>query len=378
MKILYDHQTFSLQKYGGISRYFFELIREIGRTEDIDVELALKYSKNEYLQQSETWARTPMRAGAFQARMVSIGSKTLKLDLKYKLNMDASAKKVAEKDYTLFHPTYYDNYFLKHIGDKPIVLTVFDMIHELYPEMTLTNKTMVWKRTLLERADEIIAISANTKKDILELYDIDPSKIHVIYLATSLKAPERRIEEPSERQRYLLFVGNRGWYKNFYFYLQAIAPILIQDKSLNIVCAGGGDFDQSELNFFKNLGLENRIKYSGANDTQLLQHYTNALAFVFPSTNEGFGIPVLEAISCGCPCIVSRAASIPEVGGDAAIYFDPKNVISIREATERVITDENLRKNMREQGLRHASNFSWQKTVKETADVYRLVASRRQ
>ena len=115
------------------------------------------------------------------------------------------------------------------------------------------------------------------------------------------------------------------------------------------------------------------VKYVPADDKKLQSLYRNALAFVFPSIYEGFGMPILEAFSCGCPVILSDASCLPEVGGDAAVYFNPKDVVSMRNAVERVVSDEKLRNQMRERGYKQLEKFSWRKCAEETKKVYEKV-----
>lgn len=378
VKILYDHQIFT-QKYGGISRYFCELLREMGDDPEFSLELGVKFSDNAYLRELPLLPVKPVTTFenfCFGLNFTGKGRlyQTLeKFDLVNSLycNKALSEKLLKENRFSIFHPTYYDPYFYKYLNNKPFVLTIYDMIYELYhgqlpnKEVTITNK-----RFLAEKADLIIAISESTKCDIINLYGIQPEKIKVIYLGNSLINTET---DPAVKlpEKYVLFVGNRGLYKNFKTFVKAIAPLFLQDKNLFLVCGGGDDFVQEELNFFKELSCENRIIYQAiVADRTLVSLYKNALVFAFPSLYEGFGIPVLEAFSCGCPVILSNVSSLPEIAADAAEYFNPEDELSVRTAVSKVIYDEAKRVEMRKNGFERLKNFSWEKSATETKQVY--------
>jgi glycosyltransferase involved in cell wall biosynthesis len=291
------------------------------------------------------------------------------------LNRPQSEKLLSRQDFDIFHPTYYDTYFLKYIDDKPFVLTIHDMIHEIYPWYFPTeDRTSANKKLLAQKAARIIAVSENTKNDIVRFLGVDEEKITVIYHGTSLsKFPVNQRFELPVPQRYILFVGKRSRYKNFEFFIQAISPLLSEDKDLNVVCAGGKGFADFERCLFEELCLEDRIHRLEVGDEALAFLYRNALAFVFPSLYEGFGIPVLEALSCGCPAILSNTSALAEAGGEAVVYFDPKSEISIRKAVGDVIFNEDVRRNLRAKGFKQVERFSWKETAHRTAAVYRSI-----
>jgi glycosyltransferase involved in cell wall biosynthesis len=172
---------------------------------------------------------------------------------------------------------------------------------------------------------------------------------------------------------YILYVGNRATYKNFDFFVSAIAQLLI-DADLKLVCAGGGDFSSQQQVLIKSLKLENRIVFKKIiNDDILANYYAHALFFCFPSLYEGFGIPVLESFACGCPALLSNGGSLPEVGGDAALYFDPTNSDSLIKSVSELISNQALRQNLKERGFERLKQFSWDTTFLETVEVYKSV-----
>lgn len=190
-----------------------------------------------------------------------------------------------------------------------------------------------------------MAISNNTKQDLLKYYDVNEEKINVVYLANPLKS-KIILNNLNLPEKFVLFVGNRGAYKNFSNFIQGMTTILANDDELTIVCGGGEKFSKAEIKKFKRLHIEERIRYYNIDDTILFNLYKKAQLFVFPSLCEGFGIPVLESFYSGCPLVASNRTSIPEVAGDAAVFFNPEDSNSISSSIERVLYDENLRQSL--------------------------------
>ena len=363
MKILYDHQIFTNQIYGGISRYFFELMKNFENDNRIKYDLSLRYSKNHYLNKYNDLKRKPFfKNFTFRGkyRLINI------------LNKNISKKLLIKGDYDIFHPTYYDPYFLKFLDVKPFVLTIYDMIHEIYPEMfSSKDETSKRKNLLAQKATKIIAISENTKKDIIKLYNMSENKIEVIYLANSINpnksTDDINIDLP---KKYILFVGSRSIYKNFNLFIEAISPLLIEDTELNVVCVGGGNFKEMEKEKFKKLNIVDKIFQYSVSDNILAYIYQKAIAFVFPSLYEGFGIPILESFACSCPVIASNISSLLEVAGDAAIYFDPTDKLSILNNIQKVIYDDELRNQLVYKGSQRVKEFTWKKTAHQTKKLY--------
>jgi glycosyltransferase involved in cell wall biosynthesis len=250
------------------------------------------------------------------------------------------------------------------------------MIHEKFANQFdgFTEDTELFeaKRKLLERSSKVIAISETTKEDIVSIFGVDRSKIEVVYLGNSLtpliQGTVRLIAED-----YVLFVGNRAAYKNFSFLVKAIADQLV-DSNVKLICAGGGAFTFEEQRLIQVLGLEEYVCFKPiGSDTDLANYYSNALFFVFPSLYEGFGIPVLESFACNCPALLSTGGSLPEIGGDAALYFDPSNAESLREAFRQLLEQEALRAVLKTKGARRLEAFSWDTTFRDTLAIYQSV-----
>jgi glycosyltransferase involved in cell wall biosynthesis len=169
---------------------------------------------------------------------------------------------------------------------------------------------------------------------------------------------------------YILFVGNRSSYKNFTFFIESVAPLLLKNNELQVCCAGGEPFSPREILCFKNFQILHKVHHIQPDDHTMKNLYKNALAFIFPSLYEGFGLPVLEAFSCGCPTLLSNTSSLPEIGSDAALYFDPYDPASLTDALEHIISDNNLRMQLILKGYERSKQFSWEKTANATKKVY--------
>jgi glycosyltransferase involved in cell wall biosynthesis len=355
MKILFDHQIFTMQKYGGISQYVAELYKRLPKGHAF---VSMRYSRNEYLN----------RAGGLTYPIVELPTqKYLEMAGYYLieyLNRRNTIHNLKYFDSDVFHPTYYDPYFLKHLRGKPYVLTIHDLAHERYPEqfgdaaMVIRNKQRV-----IENASQIIAISQATKDDILRVYDIDPDLITVIHLATSLTQVTTTIPGGFPK-KYILFVGSRGTrYKGFEEFMDTMAPMMEEEKDLWVLCAGGGPFTDKECSQIPSnlLPRFHQVMFRGNDELACLYQY--AEAFVFPSWIEGFGIPQLEAMTCGCPMACSDIPVFHEVAGYTAEYFEAGNTGSMCEAIIRA------RKN-KLMGKERAREFSWDKMAKQTIEVY--------
>lgn len=363
MKILFDHQIYTSQIYGGISRYFFELMKNFRNNDEVECELSLRYSNNYYLKELDNLPyKTFFERHSFKGkyRLLNI------------LNGKISEKYISKGDYDIFHPTYYNPYFLDFLNNKPFILTIYDMIYEIFPEIfSLKDKTAERKKLLAQKATKIITISENTKRDVIKYLGIDEGKIEVIYLGNSFKINKYdktiNIKIP---EKYILFVGSRRVYKNFELFIEAISPLIIDDNKLNIVCAGGGDFSNIEIDKFKNLNIRDKLFYYSGSDSILAYLYQKATAFVFPSLYEGFGIPILESFACRCPLICSKTSSLPEVAGDAAIYFDPTDKLSMLNSIQKVIYNDELKKQLINKGIERVKEFTWKKTADKTKKIY--------
>ena len=367
MKVLYDHQAFTGLKFGGVARYFYELLSDFSQREDVDFDLALRFSNNEYL----TGASFSNHSGFTNFLDYVTTNKVVSF-----VNRLNSLRYIRLGEYDIFHPTYYHKYFLNHIGNKPFVLTFHDTTNEKYHQQfpALGGDMFELKQTLLERATRVIAVSENTKQEMLSYFDVDESKVDVIYHGTAFTqiVPNGAAEKVITPPHFLLYVGNRSDFKNFNFFIKSVKPLLVQHADLQVVCAGGKRFSPEERKYLSELGLTDRVLHHHIeSDEMLFVLYQRALAFVFPSLNEGFGIPILEAFATGCPVVLSNASCFPEIASDAAVYFQPQDADSILYAVKEVVDSQSLRQILIKRGTERIRLFSGQETANKTLDVYR-------
>lgn len=385
MKVLYDHQIFNIQTYGGISRLYYEIFNQLSKTQAAEYELGLKYTYNHYLGHSSLFKDQIEYKRDFsindlfgginfrgKGRIYNVVKKFIRDS--FKENEKLMVEKLKDGNFDLFHPTYYFPYFFDVIGNKPFVVTIYDMIHELFPEFFAEDPTGQFKQQLLSKATHVIAISEHTKKDLIDIYNVPADKISVVYLASSLNSSlELKKEMAKLPKKYIMFVGSRERYKNFGVMPYVLNALRRKIPELELVCAGGGDFNGAERFIIHSLGLDKAIHNIPGDNNNLINAYKNAEAYICPSQYEGFGIPVLEAFENNCLVACSNTSSLPEVGGDAAVYFDPKNFDNIVSTIYELLTSVKLKQEKRKLAKAQFAKFSWEKTTKETLEVYKKV-----
>lgn len=350
MKVLYDHQAFYVDRVGGVTRYFNEIIRHM--PDDVETRIVAKTNMNIYVKDllPDAWH--------IDCPQNRIGKKIVKT-----INQIHSLKEINKGDFDILHATNNEIYYLNHCH-KPVVTTIHDMIYEKY---NLFPKVQEWRRKQCQTADHIITVSQWTKKDLIEIYHIQPEKISVIYHGSDI------IDFPlidPELGRYILYVGKRNDYKNFNTFLKACSLIIEKDPELKIVCAGLS-FTKEEMSQIKRNGLERNISCHFVSDIELMNLYAHAQCFVYPSLYEGFGIPILEAWRCHCPIALSSSTCFPEIAGDAAAYFDGSDPEDMCSTISSIIYNEEKKQRLITLGNDRVNLFTWDKAAQETRDVYK-------
>lgn len=360
MKVFFDHQIFSMQRFGGISRYFANIHNYLNRHGHSDSRILALYTRNHYVRNLQF----PLNNFCGELLL----KKQRKLE---RWNKRYSRYIINKNDFDLLHPTYYDPYFLSNLK-KPFVLTVHDMIHELFPEyFSPYDQFVPFKRTTITKADHIIAISQSTKKDLQQIFNIPDHKITVVYHGYMQNHHEDDPTFTPPYQDYLLYVGDRGTgYKNFARFIRAVQP-LMNRYNINLICTGGGDWGVAERELLIRAGIQDRTMQISATEAQLNMLYQKAVAFVFPSLYEGFGFPILEAFKNNCPVITSNTSCFKEVGGEAAAYFDPYQQEDMTHVIESVISNDDKATLLKNRGRQQLSLFSMHKCMESTLEVYR-------
>lgn len=362
MKIFYDHQVFSWQKAGGVSRYFIELMSNL--PDDIDYMLPPMLSENAYL---------PALGGkASSVKSWTMANYRVRKKLYEAVNQCRSSRVIAKGGFDVLHPTYYSTYFLRR-RKSPYVITVHDFIHEKYPQyFSDASRVIRCKKEAVTNADRIIAISEHTKSDLVDIYGIPANRVDVIYHgASSLSAVKEPVEGVGER--FVLFVGDRTKYKNFLNFAEGFMLLSTADPELRLVCAGQ-PFSETELKYLRGLGIADKAMARFVSDRQLAWLYANTACFAFPSAYEGFGLPILEAWSAGAPVALSKASCFPEIAGDAAAWFDADDPSAIASAIGDVIYSDEETARLKRLASKRLKMFDWGKTAALTADIYRSMA----
>ncbi|MFH2136432.1 MAG: glycosyltransferase family 1 protein [Patescibacteria group bacterium] len=264
---------------------------------------------------------------------------------------------------------------------------------------SFSTKTLVPKS--LKKAKKIIAVSKNTKKDITEIFKINPEKVEVIYEGVEFRNLPKKSESAcgidSEvcfedlkikyglKDDYVLFLGTIEPRKNIAALVRAFCDVVCKNKNLEkkyqLVLAGARGWKYKDVfkeieACQKKLGTDGEIKYIGyVPGREKFTLIKGATCFVFPSFYEGFGLSVLEALSLGVPTITSNKSSLSEIAGQAAMLVDPEKASEISEALEKILTDKNLREELGKGGINQAGKFSWKKCAEETLDVYKKVVT---
>ena len=364
MNIVFDFKIFFQQKYGGPSRYFFNLFEYINK-KNTNLNCAYIISPiyyNEYLKNS----LFPELIIGKKLPKIKFTGGTFKM-----INKFLSNKYINRFKPNLIHTTDYEIYSEKKY---PLIVTVHDLIPELYSQDFAKTRDYRPKKKILEISDQIICVSENTKKDLIKYYDVDQKKISVIYHGNSFINYTSFKSKQKFDFKFFLFIGSRKRYKNFFKLIKAFKICKEIYDSFKIVCFGGGKLLESE----KKKLIENDVDLEkviilNEDDQSLFELYKNAYALIYPSFYEGFGMPIVEAMSLGCPVISSNAGSLPEVFGDAALSFDPFSVEQLSQKIEQVVYGDQIRNNLINLGLKQSKKFSWEKCAEETLTIYNKI-----
>ncbi|MFH0833889.1 MAG: glycosyltransferase family 1 protein [Patescibacteria group bacterium] len=372
MKIGIDARMYS-SGFTGIGRYTFELIRGLARLD----------TENEFVVflNPEEFEHFSVPAGNFRGVKVAAPHYSL-------AEQTTFLKQLNAEKLDLMHFSHF-NAPLFYLGKS--VVTIHDLTLSKFPGKKM-NKLVhrlaynLVLRRAVSHARKIIAVSQNTKKDLMELLKVNSEKIEVIWNGVGREFVPSVPTELSKkqlakkfgiRQNYLLYTGVWRDHKNILGMLEAIAQIVEQQKDFEgeIVITGRPNRVYAPEIFAKvrELGLQDRFVFTDlVSDQDLLQLYQNARVFVFPSFYEGFGLPPLEAMACGVPVVASNSSSIPEICGEKnALFFNPKNTENMSAKIWEAWSNEATRKKLRERGLTRVLDFSWRKMSEATYAIYR-------
>ncbi|MBI2634891.1 glycosyltransferase family 4 protein [Candidatus Peregrinibacteria bacterium] len=355
MRIGIDCRMFNLQF--GIGRYTHELVEHITRLNNNlknPHQITLFFNDPEY-----TEFQTPPNT---QKILVNAGHYSYK-------EQTVFLKKLNEQNCDIVH---FPHFNLPVLYNKPFIVTIHDLIISLYPEKIIRkfHKHLAYKfaiRNAVKKAQKVITVSENTKKDLQKYLHVPPEKIHVIYLGVNpafrpAGNPAATLKKFRITKPFILHTGVWRRHKNTEKLIRAF-QVFRKNHDAQLVFTSR--FSRSE-----NSSPSSDIIFTDkVTESELIDLYSAARIFAFPSLYEGFGLPPLEAMACGTPVAAAKTSSIPEICGDNVVYFDPTNHLDMAEKIEKIYLDENLQNELRRKGLIHVKKFSWEKMAKETFEL---------
>ena len=363
-KVLLDNIIFNLQEYGGVSNYWFNLLKKSLENNYIF------YFEDNYINRNINYYRSLIKI----PEVFFIKDKN-KIPLKIKRYL--SIKNI-DKSCNVFHSSYYR--YAK--GNIKNVITVYDFMYEKFLNKYNLKRVVhsLQKYLAIKNSNYIISISKNTLDDMLKYFpEFKNKKMRVIYLG--INDDFYPVEKKNDftiiqnhklyDNSYFFYFGNRRGYKNFVLLIKAYSNLIKNNKNIpKLIVAGGGSFNKEEMKLLREKEvLTNTLKLKKIDNNELNLLYNYCSGFIYPSLYEGFGMPVLEAMQAGAPVICSNSSSIPEVAGEAAIYIDPYNVFELEKALSSLLNNS-ARKDLIYLGHKQSRKFSWDKMYRETLEIY--------
>lgn len=368
MRIAYDEQAFQMQQFGGISRYITRVAEVLGFAGET-VRVFAPIHCNYYLHHSTVPKMVWLAVNAFPP-------KTGRLIRAF--NRCMTAQQIAAWKPEVIHETSYSSRPLGRLR-CPTVVTVHDMIHERLPH--LFSDSGRWSREkaiAVSRADHVICVSESTRRDLCDILNFPPAKTSVVHHGVDIPVLPQNDDRPTaaSNRPYILYIGVRGGYKNFNNLLKAFAYSARLRAEFDLLLFGGPPISAREIAMAVKSGLQpSQLRHAGQCENVRASLYRHAVAFVYPSLYEGFGMPLLEAMAHGCPVVASRYGPCPEVAADAAEYFDAYDAEDISRAIECVVFSPIHRETLVQRGYKRAALFSWENCAMNTWKAYVAAAS---
>jgi glycosyltransferase involved in cell wall biosynthesis len=367
LRVIFTGTMFAAQRHGGVSRYFCDLKQGLDQLGVGSVVLAPIW-------RTELLKRGPGARGFHLPESLDFRGVPRLLSRLSNLDRRIRLPLLRHRGRQVLHPTYYPKFSLPH--GMPTVITVYDMIHERFAEMFTDTSTQAAKRAAVLAADAIIAISHHTKQCLIDIYDVNPDRITVVHLGVpQIQTHQGARHVVDVLPPFVLYVGSRSGYKNFSALLDAFARSGLAKQGINLLAFGGGRLSAEERQKANRLGVLGHLIHLDGDDATLVALYQRALALVYPSLDEGFGLPPLEAMANDCPVIAARAGAIPEVVDTAAHLFDPTDVDDIGAALVEVVTNHDVRRDLIEAGRSRTAHFTLERQAYQTLGVYRQVCN---
>lgn len=379
MKITIDARLYGPSKNRGLGRYVEQLVKNlevVDRENDYTI-LLRKDNYNEYSPLNSRFRKIPADYKWYsfiEQIMMPIKLRRLDCDL-----------------------VHFPHFNVPLICPKKFVVTIHDLIMYKFPNERATTrnqwfyKIKYWLhkvviRSAVRRAERVIVPSEWTKKDVIQEFNVEPMKIRVVYLGFEVGAEENgkyrnwKLKEDGGiferfgiRRPYLLYVGSAYPHKNLERLIQTFKLAREKHGDLQLVLAGQEDYFYKKLKAY-GLQLTAGIVFTGRiSNGELVELYHDAAVYISPSFYEGFGLPGLEAMSYGVPVISAKASCLPEIYGEAALYFNPHDENELFKKIEQLLGNENLKKSLVEKGFEQIKKYSWRRFAKETSAIYTQV-----
>ncbi len=360
MKIGFDHTIFLIQKYGGISRYFNEILNNLN--DDFNVKFGCPIHLNDFINSKNK--------KVFQIKKIDkiprFSTKILN-----QLNLYINNYVFNRWKPDIIHKTYFNDFNYKLLKAK-IVINVWDLSHEIYHYMY--DKPADWrpKQSALKNVDHVICSSKKTQEDLIKFYNIDHKKTSIVYQSAPKISTNFQIK--NKKDNILLFVGSRLKYKNFEKLLEAFSLKKEILENFELVCFGNEKINSKEKFLIKKYNLnEKNIKFDYGSDLKLLDYYLRATALIYPSKNEGFGFPPLEAMTFGCPVISSNNAAITEATGLDKFIFNPDDASEMINVIESVIESKENINFLKNYGIERVKKFKTKNMIENLKKTYRNI-----
>jgi glycosyltransferase involved in cell wall biosynthesis len=349
-----------LQEFGGIGRYFSELAREFLEHPELGIQPVFE---------SKTVVNRHLADSLGHA---GISSGVSKLKGLFRLCLDLVINRRPNIKADLVHCTFYLPGFLGRHKKLPKAVTLYDMIPENTPSNGRFWNPHFSKKRYLSSADAVVSISSSSTKDMKREYGLT-REITTTYLGVGSGFYPNQPALPSLPKMYFLFVGARSGYKDFNAAAQAFSAFSPSQKAVHLVLVGGGQVSKGEASVISSLGISHRVLQQSVPDADLPRVYANALALIYPSQYEGFGLPLVEAMASGSQILASDTPINQEICGEAAKYFPVSHSLELTRLMGDVVHNPKSYQDKIADGLSRSREFSWYECAKKTAEVYREV-----
>lgn len=372
IEILFDSQIYDLQKFGGISRLYIDIANGLNTNEIYKNYTGFGSAKGKYQE---------FLCGFSINKTDNEYFKTFNNADNGLSNFENSVKFLKNGDFDVFYPTFFFPYFMKYIGNKPFVISVHDMIPELYPDLFNKNDIqIIGKRELVKYASAIEVNTECTKRDLMKILNVDENKIHVIGRALNPNFGNKYYNKSIFDFDYILYVGTRFGYKRFDWFVKHISKFLNNHKNIHLVCTGS-DFNENEIKLLKKYKIFKRTHSVFAKDDVMMATlYKYAKFFVFPSEYEGFGMPILESYKMGCITLLNENDCFKEVTLNKGTFFNlSEKKSNLTEIAEKIYSlSEDEKNQIIQTQYDILSNYSYEKFIDNFKNMIKSVVSKKE